>query len=205
MIKLHGAPRSNYFNMVKTVLLEKGIEFEEVMTPPSQEDDHLARSAVGKIPCLETEQGFLAETGVIINYLEELCPEPALMPKDPWERAKVRELAHSLELYVELVARKGFGALMGGEVPEHVKELLAIEFPKGAAAISRLAKFSPYIAGEEFTYADLVGYFTMVYASLSAERNVSYDLFAGIPGAAEWYEMIGQRESVQQALGDQQR
>ena len=104
---------------------------------------------------------------------------------------------------MELVARKGFGALMGGEVPEHVKELLAAEFPKGAAAIGRLAKFSPYIAGEEFTYVDLVGYFTMVYAILSAERNVSYDLFAGIPGAAEWFEMIGQRESVQQALADQ--
>ena len=36
MIKLHGAPGSNYYNMVKTAMLEKGIAFEAVLAPPSQ-------------------------------------------------------------------------------------------------------------------------------------------------------------------------
>ncbi|MEE9254525.1 MAG: glutathione S-transferase N-terminal domain-containing protein, partial [Pseudomonadales bacterium] len=59
MLKLHGFPISNYFNMAKIALLEKGIEFEEVTTRPSQEDEYLDRSPMGKVPCLETDAGFI--------------------------------------------------------------------------------------------------------------------------------------------------
>ena len=53
-IKLHGMYLSNYYNVVKTVLLEKGIVFEEVNQSPSQEDGYLDKSPMGKVPCLET-------------------------------------------------------------------------------------------------------------------------------------------------------
>ena len=80
MLKLHGAALSNYYNMVKTALLEEGIEFEEVLTPPSQDPAYLAKSPLGKIPCLETEHGFLTETNAILEYLEETTPNPTLLP-----------------------------------------------------------------------------------------------------------------------------
>ena len=35
-IKLYGMPLSNYYNMVKTVLLEKGMDFEEMLILPNQ-------------------------------------------------------------------------------------------------------------------------------------------------------------------------
>lgn len=203
MLKLYGAPLSNYYNMVKAALLEKGVEFEEVMSPPSQEEGYLAKSAMGKIPCIETEDGFLAETLAILDYIEETWPEPALLPKDPWARAKVRELAQSLPLYVELVARRGYGALRGNEVPDAVKESLKKDLPKGAAAIARLAKFSPWIAGDTFTYADLVGIFTFIYGARSAEANANMDLLEAIPGARDWYARVIERDSVKQALAAQ--
>ena len=39
MLMLHGRPRSNYYNAVKAILIEKGIEFEEVIEtlPPTEE------------------------------------------------------------------------------------------------------------------------------------------------------------------------
>ncbi|MEQ8484389.1 MAG: glutathione S-transferase family protein [Pseudomonadales bacterium] len=203
MLKLYGAPLSNYYNMVKTALLEKGVPFEEVLTPPSQEPDYLGKSTMGKIPCLETEDGFLAETSAILDYLEERFPEHALLPGSPWQRAKTRELAQSLELYIELVARRGFAALRGKPVADDVKEALKTDLPKGAAAVARLCRFSPWIAGESFTYADLVGYFTFVLADRSAQANIDMDLLAAIPGARAWYEAVGQRDSVQKALADQ--
>lgn len=203
MLKLYGAPLSNYYNMAKTTLLEKGIEFEEVMTPPSQDAEFLAKSPMGKIPCLETENGFLSETNAIIDYLEHSKPEPALLPDDPWERAKVWELAQSLELYVELVARRGYGALRGTEVPAEIKESIKTDLTKGAAAIQKLVKFSPWIAGDKFTCADLVGYFTFVLATLSAKANADMDLLEQIPGARQWYEKVGERDSVKQAMADQ--
>lgn len=203
MLRLHGAPLSNYYNMVKTALLEKGIEFEEVLTPPSQDPEYLARSPMGKIPCLETERGFLSETNAILEYLEEVAPTPALLPSDPFERAKVRQLAQSLELYVELVARRGYGALRGQPVADDVKESIRAEVNKGAAAVGRLVKFSPWIAGSEFTQADLVGYFTFVLATLSAQANADIDLLGLLPGAKEWNERVGARDSVKKALADQ--
>lgn len=205
MLKLYGAPLSNYYNMVKAALLEKGVAFEEVLAPPSQAPDYLEKSAMGKIPCIETEQGFLAETLAILDYLEETYPQPALLPEDPWERAKVRELAQSLPLYVELVARRGYGALRGQEVPDSVKDSMKDDLAKGAAAIGKLASFSPWIAGDQFTYADLVGYFTFIYAARSADANAGMDLMAAIPGASAWYEKVGERNSVKQAVADQQR
>lgn len=203
MLKLHGAPLSNYYNMAKTALLEKGMEFEEVLTPPSQEADYLAKSSMGKIPCLETDQGFMAETSAILDYLEEIEAETPLLPADPYQRAKVRELARSLELYVELVARPGYNALRGKDVPEHAIEAIKAGLPKGMAAIQSLAKFSPWIAGDQFTYADIVGYFTFVLAKLSAEANADLDLFAQFPGASEWFDKVGERDSVKKALADQ--
>jgi len=204
MLKLYGAPLSNYYNMVKCALLEKGIAYEAVLAPPSQESDYLAKSAMGKIPCIETDEGFIAETRAILEYLEDTTPTPALLPKEPFARAKARELAQSLELYVELVARRGFGALRGMEVPGEIKEALRKDLPKGAAAVARLVQFDPWIAGVEFTYADLVGYWTFALATLSAKANADLDLLEAIPGAAAWYERVGQRESVKTALADQE-
>jgi glutathione S-transferase len=203
MIKLHGAPLSNYYNMVKTALLEKGLEFEDVMTPPSQEDDYLAKSAMGKIPCIETEDGFLAESIPILEYLEETHPKPALLPSDPYARAKVRELAQSLELYIELVARRGFGALRGNEVPNDVKEGIRDDLARGIGAVKRLAKFSPWIAGDQFTYADLVGYFTFTLGKRSAQLNADIDLLGELPGAKEWFDRVRARDSIQKAEADQ--
>lgn len=203
MIKLHGAPLSNYYNMVKTAMIEKNVEFEAVMAPPSQEPGYLAKSAMGKIPCIETDKGFLAETNAILDYLEDACPTPALLPADPFARAKVRELVQSLELYIELVARRGYAALRGREVPADVKEVLKNDLPKGIAAIKRLAKFSPWIAGDQFTYADIFGYWAFSLAILSAKQNAGIDLLVELPGAQAWYEAVGARESVKTALADQ--
>ncbi len=203
MIRLHGAPLSNYYNIVKTALLEKNIPFEAVPARPSQDPTHLAMSPMGKIPCIQTDAGYLAETHAILDYLEESQPTPALLPADPFARAKVRELVQSLELYIELVARRGLGALFGREVPEDVKAEIARDLPKGIAAVGKLVKFSPWIAGDQFTYADLFGYWAFSLASLSAKQNAGIDLLAQIPGAQAWYDAVAARDSVKQALADQ--
>lgn len=203
MLKLHGAPLSNYYNMVKTALLEKDEPFEAVLAPPSQEADFLAKSPMGKIPTLETEDGFISETLVILDYLEDRFPQTPLLPEDAYARAKAREIAHALALYVELVGRRGYGFLRGKPVAEEIKDSMRADLPKGVAAIAKLAQFSPWIAGDTFTYADLVGYFTMTYANTSAKGNIELDMLDQIPGAKQWFEKVGARASVVQALADQ--
>jgi len=199
MLVLHGFPISNYTNMVRAALLEKGIEFEAVADAPSQDPGFLAISPMGKVPCLQTDHGYLVETPAILDYLEEIHPEPALLPADPFARAKARELAQALALYVDLTARKGIAVLFGREVPDHVKAGMRRDLPKGLAAIARLAKFSPWIAGESFTYADLVGYYAFQLAIRISAPTIDLDPLAEIPGAAAWHGRVGARESVRTA------
>ena len=71
MLRLHGFSSSNYYNVVKLALLEKGAEFEEVVVytgaGPDYRPEYLDRSPLGKVPCLETEHGFLTESRCIIE------------------------------------------------------------------------------------------------------------------------------------------
>lgn len=204
MLKLHGFVISNYFNMVKMALLEKGVEFEFVETQASQEDDYLAKSPMGKVPCIETDEGFLSEANVIMEYLEESCGGLSLMPSSPYERARVRELMKEIELYIELPARTCFPeAFFGGSVSDEVKETAKANLTKGIACLKRNGKFSPYVAGDSMTYADIVFHYSISLAGACAKRALDMDLLGDFPAAKELSQMLGARDSAKQVAADQ--
>ena len=203
MIKLYGAPISNYYNMVKVALIEKGIDFEEVLTPPSQDPAYLNQSPMGKIPCIETPDGFLSESLPILEYLESLESDAPLLPLDAFAQAKAREISQVIELNVELVARRGLGGLRGKPVADLTISEMQRDLPKGCAAVARLTQFGPFICGETFTYADIVGFFSLILANRIAIVVADTDLMALIPGAQAWFEMMQSRPSVARALADQ--
>lgn len=207
MLRLYGFPISNYYNMVKMALLEKGLPFEEVDVRPSQDPDWLARSPMGKVPCLGIDRGgeehYLSETQVILDYLEEIAPEPALLPSDPFARARVRALSRSIELYLELPARRCYAQVFfGGEVSEETREQVHIALPKGMAAVTALAEFSPWIAGEHFTQADIMWTYTIGLASQVAKKLWGLDLTGDIEGAAAHREAMSARASAQRIASD---
>jgi glutathione S-transferase len=203
-LKLYGFPMSNYFNMVKSALLEKGIEFDFVPARPSQDADHLGRSPMGKVPCIETEHGCLSETAVILEYLEDLRPEPRLLPRDPYARAKVRELMHDLELYIELPARSCYGAVFfGATVSDTVRESAQQTLAKGVRAIRQLASFQPFIAGSELSHADLMAMYTLPIASRVTKQLFQQDLLDELPGALDWMKRMAERPSIQTVRADQ--
>ena len=89
MITLYGWAISNYCNKIKLVLLEKDIPFTEVEVfttqigaISSQNAELLKYSPIGKIPFIETKQGFLSESQAIFEYLEEAYPQKPLYPDD---------------------------------------------------------------------------------------------------------------------------
>lgn len=197
MIRLIGFPISNYYNMVKMTLLEKGIEFEEVIVKPNQQTDYLACSPMGKVPCLETDQGFLTETGVIIDYLHDLGQGPSFYPADPFEKAKVRELIRYLELYIELPARRLYGdVFFGRPASDTEKQSVRKELEKGFAALRRLAHYSPYIAGNDMTYADFYFMFSVGLVTRVTKKALDWDVFGTEPGIRELLDLLGQRDSV---------
>ncbi|MDH5736810.1 MAG: glutathione S-transferase [Gammaproteobacteria bacterium] len=204
MLKLYGFPVSNYFNMVKIALLEKGADFEYVHCMASQEDDYLSKSPMGKVPCIETDQGFLSETSVIFDYIEDTCDGPAFYPADPFKRAKVKELIKELELYVELPARTCYPeAFFGGEVSDEVKDKALTAIKKGLACIKRNGSFSPYIAGADITYADFFLMYSLNLVGAVGKRVFKTDLLEDFPEAKKLMSALGERESAKTVAQDQ--
>ena len=204
MIKLYGFALSNYYNMVKMALLEKGIEFEEVQTRPNQEADYLAKSPMGKVPCLETAQGFLSETSVIFDYLEDSGEGKPLYPQAPFARAKVRELVKEIELYIELPARTCYGpTFFNREVSEEVKEKAKVNLLKGIECLKRNGKFSPYLAGDTFSYADIMFFYSISLAAVCSRRVFDMSLLGDFPQAKALSQQLAERESAKTIAKDQ--
>ncbi len=184
MLKLHGFPVSNYTNMVAFALLEKGVPFEYVLTMPEQGTEFLTKSPRGKVPFLETPQGYVNETSVILDYLEDAGQGKPLLPPDPYDRAQARVLMKEIELYIELPARSCFAeAFFGGKVPDGVKAKAREDLIAGFATLKRHGKFSPYVAGDMLTIADVMFLYSVDLAAGVGKQLFGLDLLDGMPAA----------------------
>lgn len=206
MIELHGTPASNYYNMVKQALLEKEVEFDEILDPASQDAAYKAKSPMGKMPFIATEQGYLSETGAILEFLEETHPSPALYPVDAFARAKVREVMRILELYIELAGRRLYPAVFFKEPRSEaaVQEVRPV-VENGLAALGQLAAFKPYFCGSEFTYADIVAHNSFGYSGIALKTIYDgFDIAAAVPGLAASLQATNEREATKKVDADQQ-
>ncbi|KIH81018.1 glutathione S-transferase family protein [Pseudomonas batumici] len=203
MLKLYGFAVSNYYNMVKLALLEKDLPFEEVPFYAGQSPEALAISPRGKVPVLGTPQGFVNETAVILPYIDDTQPGVKLLPADPFQRARVLALAKEIELYIELPARASFGeAFFGMVLPEAIKEKTRAELLLGFAALKRHGAFAPYVAGSEFSMADIYFLYSVDVACEVGQILFGIDLLADMPEAKALLERLHQWPNVQRIAAD---
>lgn len=206
MLALHGSPISNYYNKVKLALLEKGIPFEEVHTPTKSTDEAvLSASPLAKIPFLRTPHGPLCESQVILDYLEAIHPQPALLPADPFEAAKVRELVTFIDWHLEIAARQLYGPAFFGEAPLSEANAARVrrQLDKLVAGFKRLARFAPYVAGETFTMADCSAFNNLPLVAMASKAVYGEDLLAaaGIDHRA-YVKFIAERPAAQKVVAD---
>lgn len=197
MLKLHGFAISNFTNMVKQALLEKDIAFEDVATMPNQDPAYLSKSPMGKIPALETPDGVVCETNVILEFLEETHPTPALYPAEPFARARMKQLIKSIELYVESPAHSLVNVLFGAEPTAAQLESTRPALERGLAALQRQAKFAPWVCGEQFSCADIFLYHSLGLVGTIAGKLYDWDALAEVPGLKDWQQRMAQRPSTQ--------
>jgi glutathione S-transferase len=205
MIVLCGFTASNYYNKVKLALLEKGAAFTEEAVPNGKKSEAVFdASPLGKVPFIRTEHGTLCESQVIMEYIESAHPNPPLMPADPWQAAKVRELVTFVELHLELVARDLYPkAFFGGEISDGNAERLRKLLVRNIAAFKRLAKFSPFVAGDSFTQADCAAWVSLPIVGMATRAVFGDDLLAA--GGIDWKaygKVIGERPSAQRVTAD---
>ncbi len=104
---LHNYFRSSTSVRVRAALNLKGLAYDYVphslLKGEQARPEHLALNPSGLVPTLMTEQGPLPQSLAIIEWLDEVHPEPSLLPADPWGRARVRSLAHIVALDIHPV------------------------------------------------------------------------------------------------------
>jgi len=202
MLTLCGFAASNYYNKVKLALLEKGTPFTEKLVWTDRSAELLAHSPLGKIPYFEIGDTTLCESQMMLDYLEAVYPQHPLVPADPLAAAKVRELMQFVEIHLELVARELYSeAFFGGKVSDETKERVHKQLKRNAAALGKLAKFSPYFAGDTFTMADCVGVVHLPIIGMASKAIYGEDVLADYP-VREYLKLLGERPTVQKINED---
>jgi glutathione S-transferase len=204
MLRLCGFHISNYFNKVRIAMLEKGLDFElDPTCRPSQKDDFLARTPMGKVPFLEVDGEHLVESQVICDYLEDAYPQRPLYPRDPLARARVRELIAIMELHMELVARRLYRQVFfGGTISDEVKAAVETDLAKGVRAFRMRAKFDPYVAGSELTLADCAAAVHLPLVSLASRLAYGRDFLDSMPQVKPYLQLVGERPAFRQVAED---
>jgi glutathione S-transferase len=167
-MKLYVFPIAPNPTKVRLYLAEKAaggteIELPEVTVDLRQGEqkraEHLSRNPFGRLPVLELDDGtHLIESLAIIEYLEELYPNPPMIGRDALERARVRELERIAELGVLFpVARiihatnSPLGLPPVPQLAAHFRSVL----PDALGVLDRrLADGRSFVAGERPTIAD---------------------------------------------------
>ncbi len=202
MLTLCGFSASNYYNKVKLALLEKEVPFQEKTVWVDRSPALLEKSPLGKVPFFEIGDKVLFESQVMLDYLESAYPQKPLLPADPFEAARIRQLIQYMELHLELVARDLYGeAFFGGKTSDETKTRVQKLLKRNIAAFGRIAKFAPYVAGAEFTMADCSATVHLPLISMATKAIYGEDMMAEYP-VRDYLKLVGDRPTVQKVTAD---
>jgi glutathione S-transferase len=177
---LYDAARCPYCARVRIVLAEKGLPYEPVEIDLSNRPAWLyAKNPSGRVPVLEEDGGLvLPESLVLMEYLEERFPEPALWPADPAERALGRLWLDRFDVRLG----GGYYARRRGEASRLDAKL---------ADLDAALEAQPFLTGREYGLAD-IGYVPWI---LRARSNLGVDL-EPYPSLSTWLERLSERRAI---------
>lgn len=201
MLKIYGALLSPFVRKVRTVLAEKQIQYELVPANPFEKsEDFLKRSPLGRIPALEDERGrSLADSSVIVEYIEDRFPTPALFPTDPFDRARVRWFDEYADggMAPSLTAKVFFqrvisAKLMKNPPDEKIVASGLADLPKFFGYLEREIGAGEYLVAGAFTLADI-----SVASQLVNLRHAGVTVDAATyPALARWFARVTARPTI---------
>jgi maleylacetoacetate isomerase len=164
-VKLYSYFRSSAAYRVRIALNLKGIAYEIAPIHLVKDGGHNKRPeyrAVNpqmRVPVLVTPAGdILIQSLAIIEYLEQTHPEPALLPKDPIARAKVRAIAELIACDIHPLNNIGPLRYLKNEMGQQQSAIDAWYHHwvfAGLEALEALIEPGPYAGGKQVTLADL--------------------------------------------------
>lgn len=160
---LHGYFRSTASYRVRIALNMKGVAyidaFHHLRNGEQNAPDYRALNPQGLLPAVEVDGAVLTQSLAICEYLDETHPQPALLPADPLERAKVRAFAQVIACDIHPVQNlkilDRLRALGLGEEQVSGWARQAIDDGLDACATLIAGEVGPYCFGTRVTLADI--------------------------------------------------
>ena len=163
-MKLHGYFRSSASYRVRIALNLKGLSAEQLthhLRKGEQRDPAcLAINPQGLVPTLQDDSGaILTQSLAIIEWLDEVHPQPPLLPRDPLRRARVRAFAQAIACDTHPVQNLKVLARLRelGLSEQQVTGWAAWANREGLSACEKLVagEGGPFCFGEQPSLADL--------------------------------------------------
>lgn len=198
-MKLYYFPVAPNPTKVRTYMREKGIEIEEVKVDfgkgEQKSPEHLARNPLGTLPVLELDEGqCITESLPIMEYLEELYPEPVMIGADPVSRMHIR----AYERQVETTVLNRIGRLvhatnspLGWPPNPAVAEPEQHALPGALELIDQRIGNNPFAAGNTPTIVDCT-----LFAALYFGEHFDITIPDNCTNIARWYTDFKQRPST---------
>ena len=209
-MKLYDSKMDPNPRIVRIFMAEKGIDCEneqlDIVKGENLQEEFLSINPRGMLPTLVLDDGtVIDETVAICRYIEETNPEPALMGTDAVNKAHVEARQRHMEWDGLLGAmdafrnafpgfkERGLGGSVGtvNAIPELVD--------RGKASLNRFYNnldaalaTQKYIAGDDFTIADITALCTIDFASGAARAPMPENL----SNLQRWYEEVSNRPSA---------
>lgn len=156
-------PLSPYAQKVKLALIEKGIAFD-VQYPDVDAPDVQAsmRNPRAEVPVLIDGNTNIFQASIILEYIEERWPEPALLPRDPAERARVRTLQEICDTAYDAVNWGVSEVLVfkraQGVLAEQILERARAQVNALNERLERELSERAWFNGDSFGFGDIVVY-----------------------------------------------
>lgn len=195
-IQIYSAVVCPYAHRSRLTLLEKGIEFDLIEIDLQNKPEGFTKiSPYGKVPALKHGDERVWESAIINEYLDEVFPNPPLLPSNPIAKAQAR-------IWIDFANTRfvpAFGKLLRNpdaqQQEEAAKELYNhLEFIEDEG-LGKLSGEGPYWFGEFISLVDLSFY--PWFERLPALEDLrNFHLPSKFTRVQRWREAVSQRDSV---------
>jgi glutathione S-transferase len=203
-MKLYNMNLSNFATKCRIAIYDKGVKVDVVPIPgnDSKSPEYLKLNPLGKVPTLDADGVVIGESETINEYLEDKFPTPALLPKSPEGRARVRSFTRFHDLYLEPPLRALFPQMNPKTRDEKVVNDKLTELNTRLDQLEKLLADSGFATGGDFTLADCALAPTTFFAVNMLGMFGAKPPLEGRPKLAAWWAHVQTRPSVKKALGE---
>ncbi len=192
-IQLYFAKASTFSQRTRVVLLEKGIDFTPIeIDLQNKPEGYTEISRYGKVPAIKHGDVVVYESAIINEYLDEVFPEPPLLPRDPAAKAIARIWID----YANTRLVPAFNKFLRGKDSQE-QEQGRREFIEALLYIEQegLGK-GDYLLGNQFSLVDISVYPWFERLPL-LEHFRGFTLPAETPRLQTWWNLLRDRSSIQ--------